>query len=108
MPNRVLPLTAASDAPTVASGAEGGTANKVSLEPLLVPNKQAAFLCGMSLASWHRKNAAGLIGPKPIRIGRGCVRFRAREIQEWIASGCPDRVAWQALQVSKGNGKSLK
>jgi predicted DNA-binding transcriptional regulator AlpA len=59
----------------------------------------------MSLASWHRKNAAGLIGPKPIRMGRGCVRWSRAELIAWTEASCPDRLTWQALKGLKDNKK---
>jgi predicted DNA-binding transcriptional regulator AlpA len=86
----------------------GVLAPNKDLPILLLTGRQAAAVCAMSLASWYRKIAAGLIGPKPVRIGRGCVRYRADELKAWVAAGCPERTAWQALQASKGNGKSQK
>jgi predicted DNA-binding transcriptional regulator AlpA len=67
-----------------------------SPSPLLLRAKAAALLCDMSLRTWRTWDVAGKI-PQPIRIGRS-LRWRASELQAWIAAGCPDRSTWQAMQ----------
>ncbi len=57
--------------------------------PLLVDAKQAASMCGISPASWHRYRAAGKT-PKPVKLG-GRVLFRVADLSEWIAQGCPEQ-----------------
>lgn len=69
---------------------------EATFEALLLSAKQAAMLCGMSLATWHRKNAAGLV-PAPVRLGPGCVRWSRRSLAEWVRLGCPNRKTFEAL-----------
>ena len=61
---------------------------------LLVRAKDACRLVGMSKAAWDRLNAAGKV-PAPIRLGGG-VFWRADELREWAAAGCPERRTWEA------------
>jgi len=46
----------------------------------------AAAIVGVSLRSWWRFVSEGK-APQPIRI-RGCVRWRVKELRQWIADGC--------------------
>lgn len=62
--------------------------------PLLLSARQSAKLCGRSLRTWRTWDALGLI-PKPVRIGRNTL-WRADELREWIAAGCPRRTEWEA------------
>jgi len=62
--------------------------------PLLVTAKQAASMCGKSLRTWRSWDAAGWI-PRPVRIGRSTL-WRADELREWVAAGCPRRDEWEA------------
>ena len=71
-----------------------------AIEPLLVTADQASTMCGISSASWYRMASAGRC-PAPVRLSRGCVRWRAEELQEWIAAGCPDRRIWEALKKNR-------
>jgi predicted DNA-binding transcriptional regulator AlpA len=54
---------------------------------LLRPAEAARLIgCGVrSLWRWSRSGAA----PAPVRIGGTTVRYRASELREWIARGCP-------------------
>src|SRR5262249_31210835 len=61
---------------------------------LLVTARQAASMCGKSLRTWRTWDAAGWI-PRPIRIGRSTL-WRADELRDWIATGCPRRAEWEA------------
>jgi len=63
---------------------------------LLLTAKLAAAACGKSLRTWRSWDAAGWI-PRPVRIGRS-VLWRADELREWIAAGCPRRGEWEARQ----------
>jgi predicted DNA-binding transcriptional regulator AlpA len=72
-----------------------------AVEALLLSARPAAVLCGVSLATWHRWNAAGRC-PAPVRPSPGCVRWRADELRDWIAAGCPSRAQWQ---TRRGNGR---
>jgi predicted DNA-binding transcriptional regulator AlpA len=62
--------------------------------PLLVDAKQAAAMCSKSLRTWRTWDTAGWI-PRPVRIGRSTL-WRADELREWVAAGCPRRQEWEA------------
>ncbi|HEY7311905.1 MAG TPA: helix-turn-helix domain-containing protein [Gemmataceae bacterium] len=72
-----------------------------SLSPLLVRRREAARLCGVSLAAWARLCAAGRC-PAPIRLG-GVVLWRVEELRAWTEAGCPDRASWEAWPRAAGN-----
>lgn len=62
--------------------------------PLLLTARQAARTCGKSLRTWRTWDAAGWI-PRPVRIGRSTL-WRADELCDWVAAGCPRRAEWEA------------
>lgn len=66
------------------------------LAPLLLTAKQAAAICGKSLRTWRTWDSAGWI-PQPVRIGRSTL-WRADELRDWVAAGCPRRDEWEARQ----------
>jgi predicted DNA-binding transcriptional regulator AlpA len=71
---------------------------------LLLRARQAAALCDVSLATWHRWQAAARC-PAPVRIG-ATVRWRADELADWIAAGCPCRKEWDARRAAgNANGR---
>jgi predicted DNA-binding transcriptional regulator AlpA len=70
------------------------------VEPLLVAAAEAARLCGISEASWHRLRAAGKL-PSAVRLG-GRVLWRVAELRRWCIAGCPDLRTWQALENANG------
>jgi predicted DNA-binding transcriptional regulator AlpA len=70
--------------------------DEVTPDTLLVTAKQAASMCGKSLRTWRTWDAAGWI-PRPVRIGRSTL-WRADELREWVAAGCPRRAEWEARQ----------
>lgn len=67
-------------------------------EPLLICDREAAALCGLSRATWHRLRAAGRL-PPAVRLGRA-VRWRRLEIERWIAASCPDARTWAAMTAA--------
>jgi predicted DNA-binding transcriptional regulator AlpA len=67
-------------------------------ETLLIPASAAGAMCARSEASWWRDNAAHRV-PSPVRLG-GRTLWRVQELREWVAAGCPDRAAWQAMKTS--------
>jgi predicted DNA-binding transcriptional regulator AlpA len=75
--------------------------------PALLPARHVAALCGLSLATWHRRVADGSV-PRSVRIGRA-VRWRREELLAWIAAGCPERRTWEALQAvsAQSNGQPV-
>lgn len=64
--------------------------------PLLLTARQAATICGKSLRTWRAWDSAGRI-PRPVRIGRSTL-WRADELRQWVAAGCPGRQEWEARQ----------
>jgi predicted DNA-binding transcriptional regulator AlpA len=67
---------------------------------LLIPDTEAARLCSIARATWHRLRAAGRIGPQPVRLGRA-VRYRRSEVESWATAGCPDSRTWAAMQAMR-------
>jgi predicted DNA-binding transcriptional regulator AlpA len=63
-------------------------------DQLLVTARQAAHMCGKSLRTWRTWDSTGWI-PRPVRIGRSTL-WRADELREWVAAGCPRRAEWEA------------
>jgi predicted DNA-binding transcriptional regulator AlpA len=66
-------------------------------KPLLVKRRQAAKLCGVSLATWDRLDAAKKT-PAAVRLGQAKL-YSVAELIDWINHGCPDRKTWQAMQA---------
>jgi predicted DNA-binding transcriptional regulator AlpA len=75
--------------------------------PLLLAADQAAALCGVSPATWYRMSSAGRC-PAPVRLSRGCVRWRAEELRDWVASGCPNRPEWEARSNANGRRGTVR
>ena len=73
------------------------------IEPALLRARDAAKLCGVSIASWWRWGAAGLM-PRGVKIA-GARLWSRGELLAWIDSGCPDRAEWQARQAAQRNGR---
>ena len=61
---------------------------------LLLSAAELARLLGVSRSTVWTWHSSGKI-PLPVRIG-GTTRWRRREIEAWIATGCPARARWQA------------
>ena len=80
------------------------TTSTPPLTPELLTTEQAAALCGISVRHYESLAAAGRVGPMPIRLGRA-VRWRRRELIEWIGADCPGREKWfAARQDAAGAG----
>ena len=62
-------------------------------ETMLFDANGAARVCAMSRTAWYKRMACGQV-PRPVRIG-GLVRWRRRELEDWIAAGCPPRSVWE-------------
>ena len=71
---------------------------QIEPSPLLLGARQAAKSCGKSLRTWRSWDAAGWI-PRPVRIGRSTL-WRADELRDWVAAGCPRRQEWEAMRKS--------
>jgi excisionase family DNA binding protein len=65
---------------------------------LLLTDREAARLCGLSRSTWHRLRAAGKL-PAAVKLGRSC-RWRRDELVRWINAACPDARTWTAMQAS--------
>lgn len=70
------------------------SSDEATPDALLLTAKQAASVCGKSLRTWRIWDAAGWI-PRPVRIGRSTL-WRADELRDWVAAGCPRRAEWEA------------
>jgi predicted DNA-binding transcriptional regulator AlpA len=66
-----------------------------AMSPLLLTARRTAELCSVGESSWWRLHAAGKV-PPPVRLG-GRTLWRADELKEWVAAGCPGRDKWEAL-----------
>ena len=94
----ILPMRPAAAA-TPADAAEDLRGRPEAHRPLLVSARDAARLCGVSVATWHRLASAGRC-PAPLRLSRGCVRWRAEDLRDWVAAGCPSRREWEARRAA--------
>ena len=65
-------------------------------QALLLDAAQAAALCSLSKATWHRLDALGRI-PAPITLCRRKLWSRA-ELNAWVLAGCPIRPKWEKLK----------
>ena len=65
-------------------------------ESLLLKACDAAALFTTSERTWRTWDTTGKI-PRAIRIGRK-VFWRPEELRDWVAAGCPDRAAWEAMR----------
>jgi predicted DNA-binding transcriptional regulator AlpA len=54
----------------------------------LIDRAEFQTLLGIAQSTFERWKAAGRV-PKHIRFSRTCHRWRWREVQQWIAEGCP-------------------
>lgn len=70
------------------------------IESALWNDVKLASKLGVSRSMIHKLNAAGKL-PPPVRLGR-CLRWRAAEINAWLAAGCPSRAAWAWEMASDG------
>ena len=78
---------------TPASNGHADSATPPACLPLLIDLGELAQKLGICRRSAERLEISGQIGPRRIVLGRS-VRFRAAEIEAWIASGCPKREVW--------------
>lgn len=60
---------------------------------LAVGAQETAAMIGIGEATLWRLNSQGRI-PAPVRLGRRTL-WRVREIEDWLAAGCPARGAWR-------------
>jgi predicted DNA-binding transcriptional regulator AlpA len=74
---------------------------------ILIPDTEAARLCGIGRATWHRLRAAGKVGPQAVRLGRA-VRYRRNEVEAWAAAGCPDAPTWAAMRDMENRRSTMR
>jgi excisionase family DNA binding protein len=70
-----------------------GQTPQIIVPPLLLSAQILAKRLGVSVRTLWRLRTSGKL-PQPVRLG-GAIRWRATEIDAWIAAGCPDREAWK-------------
>lgn len=70
-------------------------------ERIAVSAKQLATMLGLSLRTIRTMDAAGKL-PRPVKLGARSVRWRVRDIDDWLAAGCPGRAQWEAVRDELG------
>jgi predicted DNA-binding transcriptional regulator AlpA len=66
-------------------------------KPRVLSAEQVADILQISLRHLWNCHASGRLGPRPISLGRS-KRWRADEIDAWLAAGAPERDEWDRLQ----------
>jgi len=61
-------------------------------------SQRLASLLDVSMATFWRVKAAGKIGPRPIRLSPGCVRYDLPEIRAWFDHRKPDGSLYSATE----------
>ncbi len=60
----------------------------------LLDATDVGLLLGCHRSSVHQLFKDGEL-PEPMRLGAGQVKWRRRELVDWVCAGCPPRDAWQ-------------
>jgi excisionase family DNA binding protein len=68
-------------------------------ESRLLSAKELAHTMSLSKRQIFRLNTAGKL-PAPLKIG-GSIRWRADEIDRWLAAGAVDRRTWEDLKEAE-------
>jgi predicted DNA-binding transcriptional regulator AlpA len=71
-------------------GAAPSRAEPIPPTGQLIRQRELFGRLAVSSATGHRMVAAGRIGPRPIRLSRGCVRYDQEEVLAWIQCRRPD------------------
>jgi predicted DNA-binding transcriptional regulator AlpA len=74
-----------------------------AIVPELIDADQLAALLNVHPATVYRMQSRGRL-PAPLRLSRGCVRWRLGEIRDWLAAGAPPRREWEARRGA-ANGR---
>lgn len=61
-------------------------------EKFLLSPEEAARMLNIGRTTLYRYHSAGKL-PLPIHLGG--LKWRKRELVDWIAAGCPPRVRWE-------------
>lgn len=72
----------------------GTEANSAEYGCLLYTAGDVAKLLGVSERHVWACHSKGLLGPRPISLGRSR-RWRANELKAWLAAGAPARGEWE-------------
>lgn len=77
-----------------------------AVRPLTYSRQQLADALGIDTSTLDRWDAAGRIGPRPLRISgpRGRKLYSRQEVADWVAVGCPAADEWRVRQAAR-NGK---
>ena len=79
---------------------------QVSMAPLLVGVDAVAALCGVSRRTVYAWNAAGRLGPVPMKAFGRRVLWRRIDLEAWAAAGFPSRAEWLELERRKNQPHS--
>ena len=71
----------------------------------LLRANEAAALLGVSPRFFWQAHATGRLGPRPIRLGARCVRWRRQTLLSWLDAGAPSREVWEEGETD-GHEKS--
>ncbi len=63
----------------------------------LITAEAAAQLCDVSLRTWRRLEAEGMV-PKPVRLAGRIKRYRRGELLAWMEAGCPAGEQWENIR----------
>ncbi len=77
------------------------TENKNQASETLLTAQAVGAKLSLSKRAVFRMRSAGLICDC-IKVGAGAIRWRQSDIEQWIALGCPDRKAFEAMQQPGG------
>lgn len=75
--------------------------DSVVTTPLLCDGYGVCAALGIKWSKFHSMKRSGRFPIQPIRLGRS-VRFRVRDVEAWVAAGCPNSDKWQAMRFMKG------
>jgi len=75
----------------------------VAVVPLTYSRQQLAEALGIDVATLDRWDAAGRIGPRPLRISgpRGRKLYGRAEVEDWLRAGAPTAEEWKARQAAR-------
>ncbi len=81
----------------------GGHPPAPAVEPELIDADLLSALLSVHTATVYRMQSRGRL-PAPLRLSRGCVRWRIQEIRDWLSAGAPDRTTWETRRAG-ANGR---
>jgi predicted DNA-binding transcriptional regulator AlpA len=66
-------------------------------DAILLDQRQLEAVLSLSVCTVNRWRRSGRLGPLPMSMGRQCIRWSKKEIEAWVAAGCPHRKQWQKM-----------